>query len=205
MAKTVHSARQRVLETAAALFFREGFRAVGVDTIVAESGVGKMTLYRHFPSKDDLIVAYLQDSNEKFWAWFDEATAMPAGGTRGAREQLLGFFRALEKLAAQPTCYGCPFLNTAVDFPEREHPGHQVALAHKQAVRARFRDLARQAGARSPAALADQLFLLMDGAFMAVRMYGAAQMSRADIPAAHVAQAAQALIDSQISRTARAN
>lgn len=189
MAGTAHSARQRVLETAAALFFRDGFRAVGVDTIVAESGVGKMTLYRHFPSKDDLIVAYLRDSDDKFWAWFDEATAGPAAG---ARERLLGFFRALEKLVAKPVCYGCPFLNAAVDFPERGHPGHRAALAHKQAVRERFRELARQAGARSPKALADQLLLLTDGAFMAVRLYGA------DNPAARVSEAARVLIDAHV-------
>jgi AcrR family transcriptional regulator len=188
-AKTIRSARQQVLETAAALFFRDGFRAVGVDAIVAESGVGKMTLYRHFPSKDDLIVAYLRDSNEKFWAWFDEATAVPAGG---AREQLLGFFKALEKLVTKPTCYGCPFLNAAVDFPDREHPGHRVALEHKQAVRARFRQLAKQGGARKPDVLADQLFLLMDGAFMAARMYGP------DNPALRVAQAAEVLIGAQL-------
>ncbi len=173
----------------AALFFRDGFRAVGIDTIVAESGVGKMTLYRHFLSKDDLIVAYLRDSNEKFWAWFDEATAVSAGGARG---QLLGFFRSLEKLVTKPTCYGCPFLNAAVDFPDREHPGHQVALEHKQAVRARFRELARQAGARSPKMLADHLVLLMDGAFMAVRMFGA------DNPAARVTEAAQKLLDAHV-------
>jgi AcrR family transcriptional regulator len=190
-AKPTRSARQQVLETAAALFFRDGFRAVGVDTIVAVSGVGKMTLYRHFPSKDALIVAYLRDSNEKFWAWFDDATTAPAGG---AREQLLGFFRALEKLVTQPTCYGCPFLNAAVDFPERTHPGHRVALAHKQAVRARFRELAEQAGARAPEALANHLALLMDGAFMAARVSGVRN------PASHVAQAAEVLIDAQLNR-----
>jgi AcrR family transcriptional regulator len=196
MAKTVHSARARVLETAATLFFRDGFRAVGVDTIVAESGVGKMTLYRHFPSKDDLIVAYLQDSNEKFWVWFDEATAEEVGG---ARDRLLACFRALETLVAKPTCYGCPFLNAAVDFPERGHPGHQVALAHKQAVRARFRELARQAGARAPQTLANHLLLLMDGAFMAVRMYGSVLGSRADNPAVRVTEAARTLIDAHLS------
>ncbi len=190
MAETTQTARGQLLEAAARLFFQHGYRAIGVDTIVAESGVGKMTLYRSFPSKDDLIAAYLKDSNEKFWAWFDDTTARPAGKPR---EQLLGFFRALEKLAAKPTCYGCPFLNAAVDFPERDHPGHQVALEHKQAVRARFRELAKQTGARSPDVLADQLLLLMDGAFMAVRMFGVRN------PAAGVAQAAETLIEAQLS------
>jgi AcrR family transcriptional regulator len=182
-------ARELILDTASDLFFREGFRAVGVDTIIERSGVAKMTLYRHFPSKDDLIVAYLKDSDEKFWAWFNEATAQPADQPR---VQLMAFFKALEKLVTSPTCYGCPFLNAVVDFPERSHPGHQVALEHKLAVHARFRELAQQAGARAPEKLANQLLLLMDGAFMAVRMFGV------NNPAAHVAEAAEALITAQV-------
>ncbi|MCB9455806.1 MAG: TetR/AcrR family transcriptional regulator [Anaerolineaceae bacterium] len=187
--KTELSAREAILETAANLFFREGFRAVGVDTVVKEAAVAKMTLYRHFPSKDDLIVAYLQDTNEKFWTWFDESTAQPPDQPR---IQLIAFFKALEKLVTSPQCYGCPFLNAVVDFPEDSHPGHQVALEHKQAVRSRFRELAHQAGAHTPDVLADQLLLLMDGAFMAVRMYGI------DNPAGHVSGAAETLIAAQI-------
>lgn len=187
------SAREVILETAANLFFREGFRAVGVDTIIKRADVAKMTLYRHFPSKDDLIKAYLQDTNNKFWAWFDESTAQAADQPAA---QLIAFFKALEKLVTSPQCYGCPFLNVVVDFPEGGHPGHQVALEHKQAVRSRFRELAHQAGARAPHMLADQLLLLMDGAFMAVRMYGA------DNPGAQVAAAAESLIAAQVFDTA---
>lgn len=191
MARTTHSARQRVLDTAATLFYRDGFRAVGVDAIVAESGVGKMTLYRHFPSKDDLIAAYLSEANLKFWDWAEAAMAPFANRPH---RQLLAFFEALQELVSKPTCLGCPFLNAAVDFPEPGHPGHQVALAHKQAVRARFRELAQQAGARSPKTLADQLLLLMDGAFMAVRMYGPPLAN----PAAGVSGAARVLIAAQL-------
>jgi AcrR family transcriptional regulator len=182
------SAREVILQTAADLFFREGFRAVGVDTIIKQAGVAKMTLYRYFPSKDDLIVAYLQDTNGKFWNWFNESIAQAADQPRA---QLITFFKALEKLVISPQCYGCPFLNAVVDFPEDNHPGHQVALEHKQAVRARFHELAQQAGAHAPDILADQL-LLLDGAFMAVRMFGV------NNPAAHVAAAAEALIAAQI-------
>jgi AcrR family transcriptional regulator len=187
MTRSASTARQRLLETAGRLFFEHDYRAIGVDTIAAESGVGKMTLYRHFPSKDDLIAAFLLDSNEKFWAWFEEAI----GGTDDARGKLVAFFRALEELATTPACHGCPFLNAVVDFPTREHPAHVIALEHKQAVRARFHILAAAAGARDPVALADQLFLVMDGAFMATRTFDA------DSPALHVAEAAQALIDAQ--------
>lgn len=188
MTKILSSTRERLLETAARLFSQHDYRAIGVDTIVAESGVGKMTLYRHFPTKDDLIAAYLRDTNDKFWLWFDEAVSA-ADDPRG---KLAAFFQALEKLATTPTCFGCPFLNAVVDFPEREHPGHVIALEHKQAVRSRFRQLAEAAGARDSAVLADQLFLLMDGAFMAVRMFGP------ESPALRVAQAARALMDAQV-------
>jgi AcrR family transcriptional regulator len=187
--ETKTSAREVILQTAAALFFREGFRAVGVDTIIKQAGVAKMTLYRYFPSKDDLIVAYLKDSNDKFWDWFNGSITLAYGQPR---VQLIAVFEALEKLVTSPQCYGCPFLNTVVDFPEESHPGHQVALEHKESVRARFHDLAQQAGARAPSVLADQLILLMDGAFMAVRMYGI------NNPAAHVAEAAEALIAAQV-------
>jgi AcrR family transcriptional regulator len=176
--------RQRLLETAADLFYRDGFRAIGVDTLCAASGVGKMTLYRHFPGKDDLIVAYLEESDRGFWRWFEGVTA---AADRPA-DKILAFFRALEGLVAQPACHGCPFLNAAVDFPDPAHPGHQAARAHKNAVRSRFRELAEAAGYAEPAKLADQLLLLMDGAFMAVRLFGA------DNPAVHVAAAEQSLL-----------
>lgn len=184
MSEIPRSSRAQILETAAELFFRDGYRAVGIDTIVAASGVAKMTLYRHFPSKDELIAAYLEGVNRQFWEWFDESTA----GSLTARERLLAFFHALEKLAGSPTCYGCPFLNAAVDFPDSSHPGHRIALEHKKAVRQRLRDLAGEAGAEAPELLGDQLFLLMDGAFMAVRLFGP------DNPACKVAAAAEGLL-----------
>lgn len=184
--------RQRILDTAAELFFREGYRAVGVDRIVERSGVAKMTLYRHFPSKDELIVAYLERANTQFWGWFERAVAVCGSE---ARAQLLALFEALEQLVGSPACHGCPFLNASLEFPELDHPGHQVALAHKQAVRRRLAALAASAGARQPALLGDQLLVLMDGAFMAVRMYGA------DNPARHVAAAARTLIDAACGAT----
>jgi AcrR family transcriptional regulator len=165
---TEPSVRERILETAQRLFYRDGFRAVGVDTIIAEAGVAKMSLYRHFPSKDDLIVAYLEESNRQYCEWLDGSVAdieAPVG-------KLVGMFEAIEKLATSPECLGCTFQSTAAEFPDRDHPGHQVALAHKEKVRVRFAALAREAGLRLPDELADQLLLLMDGAWVAARMYG---------------------------------
>src|SRR5512133_152288 len=178
-------ARERVLEAAAHLFRRDGYRAVGVDTIIAEAGVAKMTLYAHFPSKDDLIAAYLELANERFWHWLDAAVA----GVDDPRAMLVSMFDAVGKLANDPLCLGCTFQGTAAEFPDPDHPGHRVALAHKQAVLARLRTLAGEAGLRDPEALADQLLLLMDGAWVAARMFGPGN------PSAQVAAAATALIE----------
>jgi AcrR family transcriptional regulator len=180
--------KDKVFQTAARLFYQNGYRAIGVDTLAAESGIGKMTLYRHYPSKDDLIVAYLKDSDELFWSNFEEITK----DAPTPREKLLTFFQSLQDYVKTPACYGCPFLNVATEYPEADYPGHQVAVEHKQSVRARFRQLAKEAGAKKPEVLADQLFLLMDGAYMASRMFGTKN------PASHLAETAQTLIDAAI-------
>jgi AcrR family transcriptional regulator len=180
--------KDKVFQTAAKLFYQRGYRAIGVDTLAAESGIGKMTLYRHYPSKDDLIVAYLKDSDELFWKGFDQITRdVPT-----AREKLLAFFEGLQDYVTTPECYGCPFLNVATEYPETDYAGHQAAIEHKQSVLTRFRQLAKEAGAKKPDVLADQLFLLMDGAYMASRMFGAKN------PAAHLAETARILLDAAI-------
>jgi AcrR family transcriptional regulator len=183
-------ARERILDTASRLFYRHGFVSVGVDTIIAEAGVAKMSLYRHFPSKDDLIVAYLEQSNELFWAWFDGAL-----GDGAPHEQLVHVFEALGTFATNPACFGCMFQLAAADFPDPDHPANRIALAHKTTVIDRLRDFASQAGSPDPDALAGQLLLLMDGAFVASRMFRRAS------PAAHVAEAARAIIKSGTRRT----
>ncbi|PKO14371.1 MAG: TetR/AcrR family transcriptional regulator [Chloroflexi bacterium HGW-Chloroflexi-10] len=188
MTKTASSKKQ-LLETAARLFYQKGYRAIGVDTITEESGIGKMTLYRHFESKNDLIVAYLRASDTKFWEEFEKATK----DAFSPRDKLVAFFRSLSFYVTHPNCCGCPFLNAATEYPDSDYPGHIAALEHKESVRQRFRDLARQAGARNPGVLADQLYLLMDGAYMAARLF------KRDNPGANVVEAAIVLIDAQIT------
>jgi AcrR family transcriptional regulator len=180
--------KDKVFQTAARLFYQHGYRAVGVDTLAERSGIGKMTLYRHYPSKDDLILAYLKDSDDVFWRAFDEITKDK--GT--PRLKLLAFFESLQQYVSTSASHGCPFLNVAAEYPEAGHASHQAAVEHKKSVRARFRELASEAGARKPDLLADQLFLLMDGAYMASRMFGAKN------PAAHLAEAARTLIDAAL-------
>ena len=179
------SARERLLDTASRLFYERGFQAVGVDEIAAEAGVAKMTLYRHFPSKDDLVVAYLERSDDAMCDWFEHALA--AG--RDPVDKIMAVFTALGTLAQSQQCLGCTFQVTASEYPDPSHPAHRVAVSHKREVRKQFAALTRTAGLRDPDVLADQLLMLMEGAWVAARMFGRAN------PARHVADAAKALLN----------
>ncbi len=185
--KTEATPKVKLFQTAARLFYQHGYRAIGVDTIAAESGIGKMTLYRHYLSKDDLIVAYLQDSNRIFWDQFEQIIK----DAPTAREKILAFFEALQSYALSPDCYGCPFINISAEYPEPEYVGHRVALEHKQSALARFYQLSEEAGARDPDALANALFLLMDGAYVAARMFGPSTRS----PASSLVETARQMIE----------
>lgn len=181
------SARARILDTASDLFYRQGIRAVGIDTIVEQSGVAKMSLYRHFASKDELIVAYLEERNEAYWAWFDRAVARHPGAPR---LQLLSLFESLRRQTVHPHYRGCPFLNVTIEFPAPDHPGHRIAIAHKRAVRDRLTALAREAGAHDPDRLAAHLQMLMDGARLAAQTAAAAFDGDATAAAAVLIEAA---------------
>ena len=185
--KTEVTPKEKLFQTATRLFYQHGYRSIGVDTIAAESGIGKMTLYRHYPSKDDLIIAYLRDSNRLFWDQFELITR----NAPTSREKIQVFFEALQSYVLSPVCYGCPFINIAAEYPEAEYSGHQVALEHKQSVLARFHQLSEEAGARDPAALANALFLLMDGAYVAARMFGSSTRS----PAISLAETARQILE----------
>jgi AcrR family transcriptional regulator len=181
--------RQRILETASEMFYREGVRAVGIDAIIARSGVAKMSLYRNFPSKDALVTAWLEDRNAFFWQRWDKAEASRAGEPRAKLEAILDMIAAT---ASHPRWRGCPFHNTGTEFPEPEHPARAVILANKRAVRERLRALAAAAGAREADLLAQQLQLLIDGA------YSIGQSLGPHGPAGTVASAGRALIAAQI-------
>jgi AcrR family transcriptional regulator len=152
-------ARERILDTAFRLFYARGLRAVGVDTIIAESGVAKATFYKHFPAKDELIVAYL-DKVDGVWTGQLRAAAEAAGPDPA--DQLVGLFDALRTACRRDGYRGCAFINAAAEA----EPGsavHDRTVAHKQAVLAWMRDLARRAGAADPDRLARTLSLLLDG------------------------------------------
>ena len=152
-------ARDRILETAFRLFYARGIRAVGVDLIIAESGVAKATFYKHFPAKDELVLAYL-DRVDGIWSQQLRSAAEAAGPDPA--DQLVGLFDALGTACRRDGYRGCAFINAAAEAT----PGtaiHERTVAHKQAVLAWVRDLAEAAGAKDPGALARSLTLLLDG------------------------------------------
>lgn len=168
MAKAKGSAKAHILDIAGNLFYQQGIRAIGVDTIVARAQVAKTTLYDHFSSKDDLITAYLEAQDEVFWQNVEQILSQHPDNPR---QQLIALFESFEAMVTSPESLGCPFISAASEFPELDQPGHQVALAHKQKVRLRLQELAQAAGAKEPQLLADQLLLLLDGAFASKRVF----------------------------------
>ncbi|MCI4062926.1 TetR/AcrR family transcriptional regulator [Micromonospora sp. R77] len=153
------SARERILDTAFRLFYAYGPRGVGVDTVIAESGVAKATLYKHFPSKDDLVLAYLDKVDQ---AWFGALRSAARDAGDEPRAQLVGMFDALTGACRREGYHGCAFINTAAESPAGS-PVHARTVEHKNVVRAWVTDLARRAGAAEPELLARQLTLLLDG------------------------------------------
>lgn len=147
---------RKILTAASELFYERGITAVGVDTIAAQSGVTKRTLYDRFGSKDALIVAYLQRRHEQWWARWDE---------RVADAPLPRVLTAFDSYAedARPSGRGCAFLNAAADLPAA-HLGFAVIRDHKRRVRDRLQALITEDGGREPAETAEHLFLLLEGA-----------------------------------------
>ncbi len=163
------SPRDRLVATARRLFCQEGLRAVGIDRVLAESGVAKMTLYRYFGSKDELIVACLAEHEREYWELWEREAGDP-GSTPGGR--ILNVIHFIAKRTSDPAYQGCIFLNAAQSFPDKAHPAHDVAVKHKQSVAARLLRLGKDAGARDPRVLAQQLLLLINGTQATAGMLG---------------------------------
>ncbi len=155
--------RQRILDTASTLFYERGVRAVGVDLVVDASGVAKTSLYRHFRTKDDLIVAFLEREDLEFWALWDQVAARHAGDPMA---ELEAHMRWIGKRLARANYRGCPQINVAAEFAEAAHPAREVSRQHMLAMRKRLGELARGLGVARPNDLAAQLCLLVNGAFV---------------------------------------
>lgn len=160
---------ERVLDAAEGLFRDGSIDAVGVDTISAHSGVSKSTLYRHFPSKAELVAAYLRRGHERRLQQWMDAIAATDGGPE---DRMLGVFDWLEDWFASDGFRGCRFINAAVQLSDPEHPAHDIPGRHKEAVRQLFVDLAREATMTCPDELAQELMLLIDGAVVRALLEG---------------------------------
>jgi AcrR family transcriptional regulator len=160
--------RERILETAGRLFYGQGIRAVGVDTVAAEIGISKRTLYNYYPSKDDLIFAYLS-----------RHLVQPKSSDRPLLEQILRYFDWLERWFATDTFRGCPFVNAVAELGDASHPGTKLAVAFKEQRRLWLRDALTRMKVADPDELATQVAILAEGAIIAALVRGDPCVARA--------------------------
>jgi AcrR family transcriptional regulator len=157
-------ARQRILDTAYELFSHRGIRAVGVEEVISRADVAKATLYRHFPSKDDLVLAFLEQREDLWTRQLVEAGARERGTT--AEERLLAIFDVFHDWFQQDDFEGCSFINVLLETADREHPVGKASAQHLQNIRTIVRTLAEEADLRDPEAFALSWHLLMKGAIV---------------------------------------
>jgi AcrR family transcriptional regulator len=190
IAKMQTPPRERILTAASDLFYRQGIRAVGVEAIAEAAGTNKMTLYRHFSSKDELVAEYLRclaATAGKFW---DE---LAAGHPGDPRAQLRGWLAAMQAHVLDADQRGCALANAAVELPEKAHPARHVIEQYKTAQRNRLAALCGAAGVAEPELLADELFLLLEGAHVSAQSLGPTG------PASRLVRMGEALIASHLS------
>lgn len=186
-------AAERILGVARDLFYRRGIRAIGVEEIVRKAGVTKPSLYRNFPSKDDLAASYLKTYEAEFWARFDAAAdAYPDD----PRRQIVSYLEGLGVRSSRPGYRGCGMTNAAVEYPEPGHPARLVGEANKRLLRQRLRDMAARMGAKDPDTLGDGLLLLFEGVLISAQLFGE------DGPALAAAKNADMLIAASLSKPA---
>jgi AcrR family transcriptional regulator len=154
--------RDRIFETACELFYRHGIRAVGVDAIACEAGTNKMSFYRSFASKDELVSEYLRERQREFWSWWNATIAPYAGNPR---RQIEALFEAHLTQVEKRNCRGCALGNAAVEMSDDNDALSTLVRDYKIEVRRELRKLAQAIGARDADALGDTLMLLMDGSY----------------------------------------
>ncbi|MBC9250388.1 transcriptional regulator [Pseudomonas alcaligenes] len=173
--------REQLINTAQALFAREGYHATGIDRILAESGVAKMTLYKHFRSKDELILAVLQARQQATLARLEQSLRdLPP------RQALLQTFDGLHTWIHEDDFCGCSFINAAAEFHDREHPIHRQAAAFKQALGGYYRQQLQALGMADSEQLASQLLFLLEGALSMAHLQGPGEQALQARAAANV-------------------
>jgi AcrR family transcriptional regulator len=185
--------RDRILETAGELFYAHGIHCVGVDSIASEAGTNKMSLYRNFPSKEELVAEYLREQEREYWGVWDATIEAFEGDPRRQLEALFDAFLARAKSkhddADCKVRRGCALGNAAVEIPQEDENLRSIVLAYKSELRRRLRKLSKEAGASDPDTLGDALMLLLEGG-----CYTLSTFSGTSGPIASMAKAARALI-----------
>lgn len=180
------SKRDELIEKALGAFYMGGFQAVGMDRLAKETGISKTSMYKHFKTKEDLIVEVLNLRDENFRNWFvrrtEELASTPV-------ERLIAIFDALDEFFHEENFRSCMFIRASSEYPDADHQIYQVSAKHKRLLLAYVIGLAEQAGAKDPGQLARQLMLLKEGAIVTAHMLGP------DGVASNSKIAAQALID----------
>jgi AcrR family transcriptional regulator len=181
--------REELVETALDLFNRDGFHATGIDRILAEAGVAKMTLYHHFRSKDELILAALRLRDERFRNEFMRGVEKKSDDPK---QRLLALFEVLEELFCTRGPAGCTFINACAEYADPDCAIHRAAAEHKRMVLDYVSEIATRAGAREPESLAAQLCILIDGVIVTSQVSGNADAAR------QARGAAELLVDDQL-------
>jgi AcrR family transcriptional regulator len=156
--------RQRLTEAAVHRFYRDGFRNVGIDQVLDDVGISKTAFYKHFQSKDELMLAALEMQNQ----WLQETfrKMIRAHGGRAAIDQLRALFDVVEQVIEQDDFHGCIFINAAIEFPLPHHPAHELAARNKEAIADIVYEIAERAGAPSPEKLAQELCMIIDATYV---------------------------------------
>jgi len=160
--------RDRIFDTACELFYRHGIRAVGVDAIASEAGTNKMSFYRNFASKEELVAQYLQEQQREAWARWD-ATIAPYQGD--PLRQIEALFESHLEVVKDKSCRGCAIGNAAVEMSDDDEMLRALVLGYKRDMRQRLRGMAQQLGVRDADGLGDALMLLLDGSFASRLMF----------------------------------
>ena len=177
--------RDHLLAVAQRMFCETGFHAVSVDSIIEEAGVARMTLYKNFGSKEDLIVATLTREDKMFRQWI--VSSAEAHATR-PEDRIVGLFQALHERFASEGYYGCAFIRASIEYPTPTHPIHRAAREHKEMIRSYLRGLTAEVAASNAVTLSEQLYLLFEGAITASQLHGEPW------PAEYARQAAEQLL-----------
>jgi AcrR family transcriptional regulator len=159
--------KAKIIHVATDLFEAKGINACGVDSIINESGVARATLYRHFPSKDILIIAFLRSKADTFFEWLNAGLGNQKGKPH---DKLVALCELMEEWISTPSFKGLPFHIGTIEFPEADHPVNQFSISLAKELQQYFTELAKEAGAPDPVGLSQQIIMLFEGAALVERV-----------------------------------